>query len=169
MKFRVNRKHVRTDQARGISLIECLVYIALLSVIVGGGYVALYHTVDNHRNLRRNSDDVATAVNVGELWRKDIRSATGTIVSKSDTASQQLRIPTKQGSVTYEFTGGQLRRQLGPGAPWTLLLLQVQASNMIRDRRERVTAWRWELTLKTKSSQTRVVPCFSFQAVPGSL
>ena len=158
---------LRSRHAAGISLLECLVYIALLTVVMGIGYMALYHASVNHRNLSLNVDDIASAVNVGELWRKDVRAATGLITSQSAAEGQQLRIPQKQGEVTYHFAAGELRRQQAAGAPWTVLLPRVETSSMTVDRRKHVTAWRWELTLKTTARQVRLRPVFSFEAVPG--
>lgn len=158
---------LRIHRTAGISLLECLVYIALLTVVMGIGYMALYHASVNHRNVSRNVDDIASAVNVGELWRKDVRAATGSITSEPTAEGQQLRIPQKQGGVTYQFAAGELRRQQAAGAPWTVLLPRVETSSMMAERRAHVTAWRWELTLKTTSRQVQIKPAFSFEAVPG--
>src|SRR5690349_18177766 len=61
---------------RGITLIECLVYISLVFVILGMATVAFYRCFDNMKSLRRNSNDITQALNVGELWREDVRAAT---------------------------------------------------------------------------------------------
>lgn len=158
---------LRIHRLAGISLLECLVYIALLTVVMGAGYMALYQASLNHRNVSRNVDDIASAVNVGELWRNDVRAATGRITSQPAAEGQQLRIPQQQGEVTYQFAAGELRRQQAAGAPWTVLLPRVETSSMMADRRAHVTAWRWELTLTTSSRQVRLKPTFSFEAVPG--
>ena len=166
MNLRPSSVRSRVRRNTGISLIECLVYIALLVVVMGAGFMALYHATVNHRNLRRNADDIAAAVNVGELWRKDIRAATGRITAETGVEGQLVRIPQVRGEVTYQFAAGQLRRQQQAGSAWTVLLPRVQTSSMTADRREHVTEWRWELTLRTTSRQVRIKPTFSFNAVP---
>ena len=151
----------------GISLIECLVYIALVSVVTGAGFMALYFTTDNHRRLRRNADDIMAAVNAGERWRNDVRAARGTITAETNAAGQTLRIPQANTVVAYQFAGCQVRRQSQAAAPWVILLPAVQASQMRPDPRAHVTAWRWELTLQPSSRRGRIPPVFSFEAVPG--
>ena len=152
----------------GITLIECLVYISVLFVIVGAGYLALYHATDNTKGLRRNADDIAAALSVGERWRQDIRAATGRIQVENIETNQVVRIPQQQGEVSYEFAAGRLRRQQRADAPWQIVLPRVQASAMAADPRQRVTAWRWDLTIKCASRTVRLKPVFSFAAVPGT-
>lgn len=167
MNARSFRGRLRFGRMAGISLIECIAYIALLTVVMGAGFMALYHANANHRGLRRNADEIVAAVNAGEQWRKDIRAATGRITAETGAGDQIIRIPQLRGEVTYQFHAGQLRRQQAAGSPWTVLLPRVQSSSMTADRRERVTGWRWELTLKTAAQQVRTKPMFSFNAVPG--
>ncbi len=158
----------RLRATSGITLIECLVYISVLFVIVGAGYLALYHATDNTKGLRRNADDIAAALSVGERWRQDIRAATGRIQVENIETNQVVRIPQQQGEVSYEFAAGRLRRQQRADAPWQIVLPRVQASAMAADPRQRVTAWRWDLTIKCASRTVRLKPVFSFAAVPGT-
>ena len=59
---------------RGISIIECLVYGFVLLVLLGVAYCAFYRCVENSYTLRRNAEDIATALRAGERWRADVRS-----------------------------------------------------------------------------------------------
>lgn len=154
------------SRVAGVSLIECLTYIGILSIILGVGYAALYSAMENARGLRRNADDIAAALNVGELWRQDIRDATGAIRAEQLGTNQTLRIPQPSREVTYEFAEGRLRRQVERDGPWQILLPKVQNSMMSADRRERVAAWRWDLMLKPGSRKVLLKPVFSFTAVP---
>lgn len=166
-----NGAHGGTRPARhlaGITLIECLVYIAVIFVIVACGYLALYHATDNAKGLRRNADDIAAALSVGERWRQDIRQANGRIQVENIETNQVVRIPQQQGEVIYEFAEGRLRRQQRADAPWVVVLPRVQASAMGPDPRQRVAAWRWDLTIKGTTRAVRLKPVFSFAAVPGS-
>src|SRR5579863_8956916 len=64
---------------RGFSLVELLVYMTVLVVILGVGYSALYHCLDQTAALSRSTDDIANALHAGEDWRADLRNATGLI------------------------------------------------------------------------------------------
>src|SRR4029077_12950063 len=56
----------------GYLLTEALVYIGLLFVILGVGYLAMDRSIDNSVLLRRNADDIANALHAGERWRADV-------------------------------------------------------------------------------------------------
>ena len=47
-----------------------------------------------------------------------------------------------------------------------VVLPRVQQSEMIRDVRAQVTAWRWELELKSTRRQAMVRPLFTFITTP---
>ncbi len=46
---------------RGYSLLECLVYIAVLAVVLNVSFLAYYRYDQHTRNLRRNADDITRA------------------------------------------------------------------------------------------------------------
>ena len=50
---------------RGITLIECLVYIGALATVFGMGTAAFYHCAANSVDLRRNADDIEQVLHVG--------------------------------------------------------------------------------------------------------
>ena len=60
---------------RGYSLIECLVYIAVLAVVLNLSFVAYYRYDQHTHSLRRNADDITRALRAGERWREDVRTA----------------------------------------------------------------------------------------------
>jgi hypothetical protein len=158
------------SRRRGYLMSEALVYIGLVFVVLGVGYAALYRCIDNSVVLRRNADDIAHALRMGELWRADVRSAKGQIRFETNAAEQFLRLPRAQGEVAYRSSENTLFRRLGAG-PWVPLLTNVKSSGMAPDPRQNVTAWRWELELRTRAKASarasRVVPLFTFVAVPG--
>ena len=157
-------QHTHSDRA--FTLIECLVYIGLVFVVLGLGTVAFYRCFDNMKALRRNSDDIAQALHVGELWRDDIRAATKPV--QFETSDQLLLIPHRNGAVAYKFAGNQVSRRTGTNAPWVVLLPKVENSQMQADTHAPVTAWRWELELKTLRKPAVMRPLFTFTAVPGA-
>ena len=150
---------------QGASLIECLVYIAVLGLLLNIAIIGFNRCWDDSKHLRRNAGDIARALKAGEIWRADIRSATGPIQVVAATDAEQVVIPHPAGKITYSFADGQLHRQAGAGAPATLVLPQVKSSHMQADPRSRVTAWRWELELASAPKKAGLFPLFTFESV----
>jgi type II secretory pathway pseudopilin PulG len=157
----------RSQARRGISLIECLVYIAVLAVIVSIGGFTLAKAWDQSRAIQRNADDIERAIHAGERWRADLRRATGPVRATTDADSERITIPTADGEVVYLNTTNEVRLQPKPGAPEIILVPKVKVSHMAPDPREHLTAWRWELELQPSQKSARVRPLFTFEAVPG--
>jgi hypothetical protein len=152
-------------QLHGITLIECIVYMAIFVTLMGISTMAFYQCFDNMKALRRNADDIAHALHAGELWRDDVRNATGPIQIEKST--RIARIPHRQGDVFYKFAEAQVFRKVGPDASWVVLLPKVKRSQMTADTRKCVVAWRWELELQPSLNRTvHVQPVFSFLAAP---
>lgn len=167
-KVRVSRQLLQTMRARerGITLVDCLVYIGLSVLLLGAAALAFSRCLDNSKGLRRNADDITRTLHVGEIWRMDIRAATGAI--EAELNEQTIRIPTRNSEVSYRFADSQVWRKANPAAEWTSVLPKVKASSMQTDNRSRVKAWRWELELEAVKKNARVRPLFTFLAVPGT-
>jgi hypothetical protein len=150
-------------------LIEALVYIAVLVAVLGAGYAAMYRCLDSSIALRRNADDITSALHAGERWRADVRSATDQVRLEDAAHGQLLYLDGPSSAVVYCFATNGIYRWLGTG-PWVRLLPNVKSSTMTADPREHVTAWRWELELQPRQSGSvkpgRVRPLFTFTAVP---
>jgi hypothetical protein len=157
-------------RTRGYMLMECLVYIGLASVVLGTGYAALYHCIDNAVLLRRNADDIAAALQTGERWRADFRSA-NTVRQESSPEGESLILQGQRGEIAYRFTRHAVLRRVGQGI-WTTLLERAASSTMRRDERPNITAWRWELELEPRAKgsikASKIRPLFSFLAVPAA-
>jgi type II secretory pathway pseudopilin PulG len=153
---------------RGMSLIECLVYISMWLAITGIASAVFYKAWDNSKHLRRNADNIVQALHAGELWRADVRSATGPMENAEAGDRATFRIPTTNGAVLYTFADGSLRRQAPGNAPEQVLLAHVKTSRMQSDARRHVTAWRWELELQPVQKKPRMLPLFTFESVSGS-
>jgi hypothetical protein len=150
----------------GMMLIDCLVSIALFFVVTGAAFSFFYTCWEGSSALRRNTDDITGALRAGEMWRADVRSATGALRVEDAVGGEVLRIPEKSGEVVYKFADGALSRNSGGG--WTELLAKVKTSRMESERRQQVTAWRWEVELMTKKRTLQVKPLFTFEAVPSA-
>ena len=159
-----NQKH-----QRGYLMIEALVYIGLLFAVLGVGYVALYRCIDSSLAVRRNADDITSALRAGERWRADIRSAQGRPVLDSADNTGLLSLRTSHGDVAYKFESNAIFRRLHTNQ-WTCVLTNVKWSAMSLDERKSVTAWSWEFELlpyfKNNSNPNRVHPIFGFGAIP---
>ena len=162
MKLSLNQPFPRQS---GASLIECLVYIAVLGLLMNIALFGFNRCWDNNKHLRRNAEDIARALKAGEIWRADIRSASGTIQVVATADAEQVIIPRPAGKITYSFTHGELHRQAGATGPATLVLPQVKSSHMQADPRSQVTAWRWELELASASKKPVLLPLFTFESV----
>ena len=154
---------------RGYLLIEALVYIAVLMTLLGVGYAAMYRCVDSSIALRRNADDIASALHAGERWRADVRAATSLVRVENTDAGELLHLEGARGAVVYRFATNAVFRSVNAGT-WVRLLDSVKSSSMTADRREYVTDWRWELELQPRAKGSvkpgRVRPLFTFLAVP---
>jgi hypothetical protein len=158
----------RTRNTVGIMLIECLVYIAVFTVIIGLGLATFYLCWDNSKALRYATDDIAAALRAGERWRTDIRSATGTITVETTSAGELLQIPHGTNEVIYRFNAGEICRQSAPAGFAEPILTAVRVSQMAMDSRGPVNAWRWELELKPRRPETRLPLLFTFEAAKTS-
>jgi len=151
----------------GITLIDCLVYIGLLAVLMSLAFSAFYTVSDHSKHLSRNAADIARALNAGERWRSDVRSAIGLpqLVDADDGSVLLLR--QKIGEIQYSYRDGMIYRRTTGKAneSWQLMLDGVKSSTMREKRYTQAAVWRWEIELQADQKAARVKPLFSFQAV----
>jgi prepilin-type N-terminal cleavage/methylation domain-containing protein len=146
---------------RGYTMIEMLVYIAVLAVVVNLASFAYFRYDQQMRDVRRNADDIVRAMRAGERWRDDVRNAT----APPQAIENGLEIPLRAGEIAYVFADGTVwRRAAGSQA---VALKNVKASTMSTDPRGRVSAWRWELELASPKKTVLIRPLFTFTAVCG--
>jgi hypothetical protein len=154
----------RNPHQSGLMLVECLVYIAGFFLITGLAFAAYYRSLDNSRGLRHNADDIVRALKAGERWRADVRSARGPLALEQIDDEQALRIPQASGEIVYLFSQGAVWRKT-PAEPVPVISLDgVKGSRMLMEARGEVTAWRWELELRTRQKVVRLRPLFTFIA-----
>ena len=154
----------RARACAGILLVECLVYIGVFAVLLGVGYGTFYACWDYSKALRYATDDIASALRAGERWRADIRSATGKITVETTPQGEHLRIPQGTTAIIYSFKAGELHRQLASSRFSELVLPTVKASQMVKEVRGPVAAWRWELELTSRRKETHLPLLFTFEA-----
>jgi hypothetical protein len=163
MKTSVQSQRAR----RGLTIIECLVYISVMAVILGIGLAAFYRVWDDNKAITRNGNDIVRTLKAGETWRADMRAATGPINLITTNSEQTLRIPTANKELIYSFANGEVRKRTGETSPWYVLLPKVKSSQMEMDKRDQVAAWRWEVELDSQRKNVKMRPLFSFEVVPG--
>jgi len=148
----------------GYLLIECLVYMSVIVVVLGLGTGAFYVSWDHSKALHYATDDITAALHAGERWRADLRSATGNITVETGPAGERLSIPRGRDRITYIFHAGEVRRQAASSGFSELLLPRVAASQMVKEARGQVAAWRWEVKLTSRRKETRLPFEFTFEA-----
>jgi hypothetical protein len=115
--------------------------------------------------MARRAEHIASALQIGERWREDVRGARGPIIVETNETEVAFVLPMEGESVRYIQTSNAVVRvrSTEPGSMRSLSNL-VHAS-WYRDERAGVISWRWELELKTVREIARVRPAFTFQAV----
>ena len=147
--------------SRGYSLIECLVYIAVLAVVLNLSFLAYFRYSQHSNSLRRNADDIILTLHAGERWREDVRASTALPHAVANGAV----FPQRSGEVAYIFEDETVWRQTSHTR--VAVLKHVKASAMSDDSRPHVDAWRWEVELASPKKNVFVRPLFSFTAVTG--
>jgi hypothetical protein len=148
----------------GISLIECLVYVAVLTILTGVALGTFYVCWGGFSGMISTSDDVSAALRAGERWRADVRGASGTISVEKTAFGQIVKIPEPGKQVVYSFDSGALRRQVGSNGIFQLVFPKVISSEMKSDVRDSVRAWQWELELPERSKGPHLPMLFTFEA-----
>jgi hypothetical protein len=159
----------RTNRRAGIMLMECLVYLGVFAVLLGGGTAVFYFCWDHTRATVLTADDVQTVLLEGEQWRKDVRAATGKISIQTTPTGEMLKIPVGQMEIVYRQEAGELRREIPAQKRSKAFPVKVKTSEMKPEVRGGVAAWRWELELMPPRKETHLPLLFTFEAVPGTL
>jgi hypothetical protein len=148
----------------GILLVECLVYLTVFVILLGGALTVFYFCWDHSAAITYATNDIGTALNAGERWRADVRAATGKIIVETDSTSQTVWIQEGKTKVVYRFSVGEIRRQDSAEKSFQLLLSRVKSSQMETEMRGGVTAWSWELELAQHRKETHLPLLFTFEA-----
>ena len=148
----------------GMLLLECMVYISVFAILLGGATTVFYFCWDHSGALIAATDDIAYTLHTGERWRADVRAATGQITVQTNATGEVVQIPEGARVVSYRFESGEVSRQFSASAKPLLLLANVKTSQMTMDARGGVSAWRWELELLPRRKETRLPLRFTFEA-----
>jgi hypothetical protein len=162
--MKLNPDISRARGKSGILLVECLVYIAVFAILLGGATTVFYFCWDHSKALIYTTDDIASALRAGERWRADVRAATGKISVEMTATGEVVKIPEGGKEILYRFDSGEVRRRISSSEFSQLLLPKVKTSQMKLDARDAVNAWRWELELAQRRKETHLPLLFTFEA-----
>jgi Tfp pilus assembly protein PilE len=158
-------KPKRKHSLSGFMLVDAMVYIAILGIILALAYEGFYTALTNARRLNRYTSDIAHALRVGEQWRAELRGCSAEPRFEQSPDNTILVLPHKSGEICYTFWKNALFR-LPPGqSNWVSVVPNVQKSTMLRDQRDKIPTWRWELELKAHHNNPKIKPLFTFEAV----
>ena len=162
--MKLPRNISRPRRLAGIMLVECLVYIAVFAILLGGAMTVFYFCWDHTQAVIYATDDIASALRAGERWRSDVRAATGKISVETTAVGEVGKIPEGEKEIVYRFDSGEVCRQIASENVSQVLLPKVKTSQMKLDARGTVTAWRWELELTQRRKETQLPLLFTFEA-----
>jgi hypothetical protein len=152
----------------GIALLDCVVYIALLGLILGLAFQTFYEGHEQHVRLERGVSGSIRALRAGEAWRADVRAAIAGMQLVREEGGDRLHLRRADGNVAYVFRNGAVFRRGPDSTNWQEFLPAVKASRFERDPRSRVTAWRWEVEVHPGRKPLRTPLVFTFLATaPG--
>jgi hypothetical protein len=143
---------------------ECLMYIALFAIVLGGATTAFYFCLGHSEAVMVTTDSIASVLHTGERWRADVRAATSKITVQTNATSEIVQIPQGTRVVSYHFESGEISRRFSATAKPLVLLSNVKTSQMTMDARGGVRAWRWELELAPARKETHLPLRFTFEA-----
>src|SRR5262249_14011360 len=69
------------------------------------------------------------------------------------------------GEVVYRVSQSVIWRRTDERSTWAEVLDRVKSSRMQIEPRQKITAWRWELALKTREPRRRIQPLLTFEPV----
>jgi hypothetical protein len=154
----------RAKGEAGVTLVECICYIAVFLILSAGATEAFYLSWDHSKALISATDDITAALQAGERWRADVRAASGTIHIEKTPSGEVVTVPESGKEIVYRFSAGEVHRQAGSDGFSAMLLPWVVSSEMTLDRRGDVRAWRWELEVAQRRKETHIPLLFTFEA-----
>lgn len=117
--------------AKGFTLIEALIYIALFSIIIGGALVVTYQIIEGNQQVSAN---VVIQEETNFLMRKIDWALSGAsiITTPAVGASGAVLNVTKEGIVLeFDESGGIMRLKTGAGSPIDLNSSNVTVENLL--------------------------------------
>lgn len=151
-------------QARGASLVEMLMYMSCLLVLMSLVSVAIGRLWSAERALHERANELIRVVNAGERWREDVRRSGVSPRAIEANGNEGLLLELDGSRQVYLLEAGELHRTAN--GEKEVLVRNVVSSRMLREQREGLVYWRWELGVRLGRNATKT-QAFTFMAVPG--
>ena len=154
-------------RARAFTLVELMMYVAMVSVLTVMASKAYYRAADQSMALKLQTRQIASVLRAGERWRADVRQAVRPPewIENARLEEPVLRLSMKDETIEYIFQENKIYRRTSEGAK-EMVLAKVRASRMLDAARGDVPAVRWEVALIPRRKNPGTWPLFTFQAVP---
>jgi len=142
---------------RGFSLLELLVYIAILSglmVVVSDSFISLSQA----RGQAEAKNEVNAAIRfAAERIRQDLKSASALATPALGTPSATISATVSGATVLYDVLGGQLRRTEGAGSP-----VAVSGTNILVDTPVFTRIENYNVPLNATTTAVQIVMTFRY-------
>ena len=116
MEYRIINSKFKIKNS-GISLLELLIYIALLSglmVIVSDAFIML----SRGRGQAEARSEINSAIRfAGEIIKQDVKNATAVSAPLLGVPGSTLTLTVSGDTILYDMSGGTLRRKVNAGTP----------------------------------------------------
>lgn len=157
-----SHKHILRNHSRGFSLLEILVYVAILSglmVVVSDSFISLSRA----RGQSEARNEVNAAIRFAiEKIRQDIKGAPSITTPVLGTASSTLQMNVSGMTVIYDTLNGQLRRREGNGVSTTTAL--VTGTNVLVNAPIFTRLENYNTPLNATTTAVQIVMTFHYNA-----
>jgi hypothetical protein len=146
---------------RRFTLVEVLIYIAVLAVVTGLALSLFHRGFANSRNLRLAADDVLRISRLGDRWRERVRQAAD---FRLDQAEMSI-VHSGGKTFFYKFADGAIKEKEGDAGQWRTLMANIKSCSFTEIKNPGFTTWELNVELRTRTPNAKVKPLFSFIAV----
>lgn len=158
-----NRRHTHSHFSRGVSLLELLIYIAIVSVMMIVISSAFISITTSSRNVELRSGVNSSIRFAMDKIVKDIKGATTlNVPATMNATTSTLSLVVSGNTILYDVSSGSLRRSVG-GTPYTITPNTVTVTGVEFKRLES-----YNTVLQATTTSVRTTITMSSSALTGS-